>query len=279
MPVLPDASVETFRKHAFEPAHPALLPRGYQAHIPAAHAWFSQPGDAHESIRLNVDYFKNFGAVVVPLEITNNGKFARIETSIGFFLEFVYASDSTWLVPQPCTQQSDPPLRSLTSPSARIYIAQASLTDLPREMQADLPKPDLVLKAGKGDVYDSSLWLGQPPTYTPLHRDPNPNLFVQLAGKKLVRLYPPRTGSAVFFKVQEMIGGTASATMRGEEMMQGKEKELLEQEVWGDGEDTVDGAMHAELDAGDALFIPKGWWHSIKGVGGSINGSVNWWFR
>jgi len=33
------------------------------------------------------------------------------------------------------------------------------------------------------------------------------------------------------------------------------------------------------LEAGDGMFIPKGWWHSVKGVGKGIIGSANWWFR
>jgi len=146
-------------------------------------------------------------------------------------------------------------------------------------MQNDLPTPDIVLHAGKGDVYASSIWLGQAPTYTPLHRDPNPNLFVQLAGVKQIRLFKPEIGRAIFAKVQERIGGRASATMRGEEMMQGMEREALEKEVWaGEGEFRA-GAWEAEVESGDALFIPKGWWHSVKGVGEGMTGSVNWWFR
>lgn len=168
---------------------------------------------------------------------------------------------------------------ALDSSSAQAYIAQAPLSDLPRALHEDVPTPELVLRTGKGDVYDSSIWLGKSPTYTPLHRDPNPNLFVQLAGKKVIRLYEPRIGNMVFSKVQEMIGGSASATMRGEEMMQGQEKEMLEHEVWGDGQDKVGGVWQASLSAGDALFIPKGWWHSVKGIGNGMNGSVNWWFR
>jgi len=34
-----------------------------------------------------------------------------------------------------------------------------------------------------------------------------------------------------------------------------------------------------EVSPGDALFIPKGWWHSIKSVGIGVTASVNWWFR
>ena len=43
-----------------------------------------------------------------------------------------------------------------------------------------------------------------------------------------MRLCKPETGSSIFAKVQERIGGAASATMRGEEMMAGEEKRVLE---------------------------------------------------
>lgn len=300
VPTLPDATVDTFRQHAFEPAVPALLPKEYQLDMPAVTKWFEQTTSRREASLENklfltmyrIDYLSTWRSASLPMEITNNGEFVRIENTMGFFLDFVYASDSTFRQEKQSfygvtagTESSKQRTGANTPPSAhpvstaKIYIAQASLSDLPRLMRADLPTPEVVLKAGKGDIYDSSIWLGQAPTYTPLHRDPNPNLFVQLGGKKIVRLYAPRVGNAVFSKVQEQIGGSSSATMRGEEMMQGKEKELLENEVWSDSQDTIDGAWQAELDAGDALFIPKGWWHSVKGVGDDMNGSVNWWFR
>ncbi|KAH0344349.1 Clavaminate synthase-like protein, partial [Aureobasidium melanogenum] len=164
---------------------------------------------------------------------------------------------------------------------ASIYLAQASLSDLPSFLLEDLPTPELVSKAGKGDVYDTSIWLGQAPTYTPLHRDPNPNLFVQLAGKKQVRLFKPDLGNAIFHHVQASIGGAANATMRGAEMMEGAERAALEQAVWhpSSGAFWASEGLQCELGSGDGLFIPKGWWHSIKGVGQGMIGSVNWWFR
>lgn len=164
---------------------------------------------------------------------------------------------------------------------ASIYLAQASLSDLPSSLLEDLPTPEIVLKAGKGDVYDTSIWLGQAPTYTPLHRDPNPNLFVQLAGRKQIRLFKPDLGNAIFHHVQASIGGAANATMRGAEMMEGAERLALEQAVWEPHSDafwTAEG-LQCEVGPGDGLFIPKGWWHSIKGIGQGMIGSVNWWFR
>lgn len=295
VPILPDATVETFRKEAFEAATPALLPRQSFQDLPAVHKWFSKEPTKAGSISLNRPYLSRFGSTIVPLEISDNDQFTRVEQPLSFFLECVNAASSTFCkrpnryfssyVPgaraiRRTTESNDFFSASTTTvPTARVYLAQAPIQDLPRGLRDDVSTPDIVLKAGKGDVYDSSIWLGQAPTYTPLHRDPNPNLFVHLAGKKLVRLYKPDVGRAIFAKVQERIGGSASATMRGEEMMQGVEKKALEAEVWNDDAEFQRYAWQAVLENGDAMFIPKGWWHSIKGVGAGMTGSVNWWFR
>jgi hypothetical protein len=178
---------------------------------------------------------------------------------------------------------------STTLSSSSLYIAQCPLTDLPSSLQSDLPTPDLVTKSGKGDIYDSSLWMGRPPTFTPLHKDPNPNLFLQLAAQKVVRVFPPEVGRAMFDFVQAKLGHAGSASFRGDEMMQGPEREVLEEVVWADWlqgeadreemEAMRNAGFEALLDLGEALFIPKGWWHSVRGVGSGMNASVNWWFR
>ncbi|KAF4122701.1 JmjC domain protein [Geosmithia morbida] len=163
-----------------------------------------------------------------------------------------------------------------------LYVAQSSVSDLPQPLQADLPTPSLVRKSGKGDVYGSSIWIGTEPTYTPLHRDPNPNLFCQLHSQKVIRLLPPQLGERIFFEVQTQLRrrGGGSSRMRGTEMMEGTERALLYEAVWADGK-LADKFQQAELDTGDSLFIPKGWWHSVKSIGssGALNASVNWWFR
>lgn len=290
VPVLPNANLETFCQQAFDTETPALLPRRAFEGLPAVQEWFVKRSNGQQT-SLNHSYLYRFGATRVPLEISNNDQFTRIEQSFSFFLECVYAQDSTFQ-PQPShyfsayvpgaraikrTAKSNDffSASTLTAPTARVYLAQAPLVDLPQALRDDVPTPELVLKAGKGDVYDSSIWLGQAPTYTPLHRDPNPNLFVQLAGTKVVRLFSPGAGRNIFAKVQESIGGSASATMRGEEMMQGAEKKALEKEVWGRTDLYRSSAYEAELHGGDGLFIPRGWWHSIKGVGVGMTGSVS----
>ena len=91
-------------------------------------------------------------------------------------------------------------------------------------------------------------------------------------------MFVPEIGNAIFGRVQGLIGGGASATMRGEEMMMGEEKKMLEELVWGEGsEDELvqKEGWECEVGAGDGLFIPKGWWHSIKGIGEGMTGSVS----
>ncbi|ORY58370.1 hypothetical protein BCR35DRAFT_203875 [Leucosporidium creatinivorum] len=86
--------------------------------------------------------------------------------------------------------------------------------------------------------------------------------------------------------------------MRGEEMMRPGargERDALEKAVWEDKvgaevevAEAGKGLWEAKLEKGDALFVPRGWWHAVRGrksagVGETgeeeLNASVNWWFR
>lgn len=163
------------------------------------------------------------------------------------------------------------PLRSL-------YIAQYPIDCLPADYAADLPTPRLVKEAGRGDVYNSSVWMGLEPTYTPLHRDPNPNLFVQLRRSKVIRMLAPAAGDALYRDVRAALGMPGNSRIRGAEMMYGPERDLLHERVWADGGAHV---LEVEVGPGDAVYVPLGWWHSVRSVGGEagLNASANWWFR
>ncbi|PKY01878.1 Clavaminate synthase-like protein [Aspergillus campestris IBT 28561] len=268
--ILEDASVARFREQSFTPELPTILPRAHFQNLPAFERWFHP-----NTSRLNTTYLEQHGAdAFVPLELTqpptqsdaaSEPSFRHFHAPLSLFLQWIRAAE--------------------TEPQAsQLYLAQCQLLDLPAVLRDDFPTPELVAQAGRGDVYDTNVWIGYPPTYTPLHRDPNPNLFVQLAGQKVVRLLAPDDGQAVFASVRRQLGQRAdrgAAAFRGEEMMQGRERALLERAVWGDDGDASLPAhgYEARLDAGDGLFIPSGWWHSIKGVGEGVTASVNWWFR
>ncbi|CAI7595666.1 unnamed protein product [Penicillium pancosmium] len=277
---LPDSRITTFQQQCFLPEKPAILPRSEFLNTPARTKWFqtnsdngnglptNEPDPNQPIASLNTEYLQTHAAdAFVPLELTELidplasevQSFRQFHAPLHLFLEWMRVAK--------------------TSPQAtRLYLAQCQLLDLPTILRDDVPTPDIVARAGKGDVYDANVWIGHPPTYTPLHRDPNPNLFVQLAGRKIVRLLAPGDGQAVFANVRRSLGKSSdrgAAAIRGEEMMHGEERALLDEMVWGvpvsagsDGK-----GFEAVLDAGDGLFIPKGWWHSIKGVGEGVTAS------
>lgn len=255
--------LEVFRERFFIPGIPVVLPSGSYSELPAFPKWFCRSQRSSQTSELDQDYLLRFGDPMLPVELTRTlgGEQAEPEESFQRFhapLSFVLA----WI-------------RNAGSRTERIYLAQASVSDLPLELRDDLPVPDLVAKAGKGDVYDTNLWIGLAPTYTPLHRDPNPNLFVQLAGEKVVRLCEPTRGSAIFRETQQRLGKGSSEAIRGEEMMEGAERRAMEEVVWGKEGAGVQNMYEVRLSQGDGLFIPQGWWHSIKGVGEGVIASVS----
>ncbi|KAH0536179.1 hypothetical protein FGG08_006918 [Glutinoglossum americanum] len=259
---LSDTTVDHFRQHFFRPGLPVIFPRGQFADLPALKNWFRpKDGELHGSSELILDRSHILGhdEIMVPLELTSSGdNFQRFRAPLSMFVEWSQQATSS--------RTTD-----------RLYLAQASLSDLPQRLKNDFPAPTYVVNTGKNDIYDTNLWIGLAPTYTPLHRDPNPNLFVQLAGTKTVRLFEPTVGADIFTRVQEEANTNNSAAFRGDEMMKGRERELLENEVWG-GRPCGSATNRAlgyevQLGPGDGLFIPKGWWHSIKGVGEGITGS------
>lgn len=264
---LDDADVDHFREKCFAPELPAVLPQGHFEYFPAVTRWFRPCTSQPLASQLNTDYLQLHGAeAFVPLELTRaisdeEVEFRKFHAPLTLFLEWMRAAETQ-------------------SPTTRLYMAQCQLLDLPPTLRGDFPVPPLVSQAGRGDIYDTNVWVGYPPTYTPLHRDPNPNLFVQLAGQKIVRLIAPDKGQAVFASVRRELGRSSdhgAAAFRGEEMMQGQERSLLEAAVWGNGTSAFGDCQgyEAHLAAGDGLFIPKGWWHSIKGVGQRVTASVS----
>lgn len=288
---LPSWDVDEFRRLTFLPQKPCRLPQDSGNTPLAASQWFRENQEVASGLlgtdetsrifEVHEAFWDEYRDALVPLELTvwnedGSPSFERSEAPLRILLDHLSSTAS--------------PTESTTA--ASVYLAQCPLPSLPQVFRDALPTPRLVMEAGKGDVYDSSLWLGRAPTYTPLHRDPNPNLFVQLAGRKMVRMMPPQVGDLVFQKVQQAMHEHGRPGIRGEEMMVGRERRILEQGIWPTSESKSDDAtvaeintaMHkfgqeAEIRAGEALFIPRGWWHSLKSTGRGVSASANWWFR
>ncbi|KAI1734052.1 Clavaminate synthase-like protein [Xylaria scruposa] len=310
--------VDAFCYLAWEPAVPLHL-RGFH-HLPAMKTWFTGSNSEGEPVSLGDKLVSSADAIVSYELMTSSSRDGEHADACSMS---PLRGFQVWLKGQPTGNidgrplcalidhllalaegnqprflQFDAPLSLIiqasrynqsTDNSSRrmkqLYIAQSDIRSLPSALAEDLPVPMLVRRAGKGDIYSSSIWLGLQPTYTPLHRDPNPNLFCQLAGSKAVRLLRPRAGMSVFQDVRRRLGSSGSSRLRGSEMMDGPERNELHRAVWvGDRSDDAPPEKEiwqALLDPGDALFIPQGWWHSVRSVGreAELNASANWWFR
>lgn len=243
--------------NSFNANEPVIFKNSF-AELPAISRWFAPSTTDANSRDLNTSNLEQHDASIVHLELTRSTPnepptFERFEAPLSLLL----------------SHMTGPP-----TPELRIYLAQHSLANLSSPLQADLPTPTLLSKLGRGDIYASSLWMGKPPTCTPLHRDPNPNLFVQLAGQKHIRLVKPDVGRAVYERARLKAGGGGRANMRGEEMMVGKEMQALEEAVWDEKDEAIEG-VEAQLSAGDGLYIPLGWWHAVHGTGTGANASVS----
>lgn len=238
-----------------------IVLQNYFGGIPALSTWFKPSAIDEGFHELDKAHLERYSSTIVPLELTRStlgvehsqtSSFERFEAPLSLLIASIIGPQDL---------------------STRLYLAQCPLEDLPTELKADIPTPRIISCVGRGDIYSSSLWMGRPPTRTPLHRDPNPNLFVQLAGRKVVRLMTPVAGKDLYMRVRA--GGHAN--MRDEEMMVGEENERLEDAVWNDGLTANNGVEGWEvtLKSADGLFIPVGWWHSVRGIGIGVNASVS----
>jgi hypothetical protein len=303
---LESIDLHEFRHKAFIPQTPILIttkgdsktssadPRTLACSITAAVKWFEQLDSESElssqASILSQHYLSPFGATILPYEyIVDKNHTSVIDNGTGSQDFGGESQELSEILENLSKGSSDGAFHRFNAPLAlflqtcklkskpRLYIAQAQIADLPKQLRDDLHTPRLVKEAGRGDVYDANIWVGIPPTYTPLHKDPNPNLFVQLASSKSVRIFRPSVGASIFREVQLRIGQTSSSTLRGEEMMEGPERDALDEVTW--GEPVGNEGYEVVVRRGDALFIPKGWWHSIKSIGTGVNASANWWFR
>lgn len=281
-------NVKDFQDQAFHANLPLLITRSTEhcadtaadTEIPAAKQWFMPTRDGTRT--LNDQYLQKFEHVLLPYELVSysviDNPMLNGDNSSSTMITRDNTSALSRFVESVSFRRFTAPLQLLLAASQsdnppQLYIAQAQLEELPKALRNDIPTPHLVLEAGKGDVYDANLWMGIPPTYTPLHKDPNPNLFVQLSGSKIVRLFAPTDGLAIFRNAQTKVGGQASAAFRGEEMMNGPERRELEDAVWSCSSNSR--GYEVVVRPGDALFIPMGWWHSIKSIGRDITASVS----
>jgi hypothetical protein len=142
----------------------------------------------------------------------------------------------------------------------RIYMAQFPLFERIPKLQDDVTTELVNDILQLGEKYSTSTWIGKK-SLTPLHHDPKAltNLFVQICGRKKVRLFSPEMDKRKLNVGEGTLRNTAGVDVWGE----------LD---WGEG-------FEGTVGEGDGLIIPRGWWHSLRSDEDVFNISVNWWFK
>jgi hypothetical protein len=143
----------------------------------------------------------------------------------------------------------------------RYAIQQQSITKHFRELTADIEPPRL-LDANR--ISSMNLWISGKSCKTPLHIDDTPNFLAQIFGRKRVILFSPDESKNLYPGVDlpmphcsrvDVFAPDFGAFPRYSEAIQRK--------------------LVLDLNPGDILYLPKGWWHAVESVNVSI--SVNFW--
>ncbi len=132
-----------------------------------------------------------------------------------------------------------------------------------------LEKPELAPLLAEitppADIFDTesiagraSLWFGPGGTCTPLHHDTTNILFCQLHGRKRIDLVSPLETSLL-----DDVDGFYAGRRSGEILDEGADE--------GEGAPRV---LRVELSAGEALFLPAGWWHEVTALETSLHVSL-----
>lgn len=172
---------------------------------------------------------------------------------------------------------------SLTTSTSTLvgYVAQQDLLSLSPTLSSHCPPLPHTTAGPRGDreQWRTNTWIGPQGTFTPIHRDPYENLFVQVVGRKRFHLFPP--GPEPFLYLQKegtqmntSTVPTEACLLRGEgegDEVRSNEFPLLEEAA------KQQGAAHVEVEAGDALFLPRGWFHCVASL--TTSASVNFWWR
>jgi hypothetical protein len=245
-----DTDLATFRNEILPRNEPAVL-RGLLRDWPAVRA-------ASDSNRALCDYIKRFD-VGRPVETllgdpTIEGRFFYTDdlSSVNFLRqsERISVTLETLLLH---AEDQEPPA---------IFIQSASIPEhLPRfseENSLDFADPSAIPR----------IWVGNSITVT-THYDISDNIACVVGGRRRFTLFPPD-------QIRNLYVGPIHFTLAGQpvSMVSLEAPDLVRYPRF---EQALRTAQVAELEAGDAIFIPYLWWHHVKSLE-RFNVLVNYWW-
>lgn len=156
---------------------------------------------------------------------------------------------------------------SINSLTKRLYVLKSNLDELP-EIKDDITLPDFS-QALNHMEHSAHLWIGQSDTHTSLHFDEYDNIFLQIYGEKSILLFPPK--DSPFLNPCKPNKETGLRNIHRSHISC---TDMLDHVNHPSNRTTP---YHVHVQPGDALYIPKGWWHEVRGLSKPTI-SVNYWF-
>ncbi|KAA8902039.1 hypothetical protein TRICI_005959 [Trichomonascus ciferrii] len=155
----------------------------------------------------------------------------------------------------------------LSSATETGYLAQYNLFNQYPELKEDFVVPDICCLGDSDDPPIMNAWLGPKNTVSPLHTDPHHNVFCQVVGYKHIRLYSPSQTQDMYPRgVENGIDMSNTSQVN----LESNERVKFPNFPWDSD------YLETTLNPGDAVFIPKGWWHHVRSLSSSI--SISFWF-
>ncbi|UZJ57121.1 hypothetical protein CBS101457_006441 [Exobasidium rhododendri] len=161
------------------------------------------------------------------------------------------------------------------------YLAQQNLFENSEELTRQCPPLPHTVAGSRGaqEQWRRNVWIGGSGSFTPIHCDPYENVFVQVVGSKRAHLFPPSVAKYLrLFPASTSQSNTSSIPVE-DVLLAGSRSLSSKDGEYADVEEALfhPESRHVSLEAGDALYIPRGWFHCLRST--SISASVNAWFR
>lgn len=118
------------------------------------------------------------------------------------------------------------------------------------------------------DGVEPRVWIGNAVTIA-AHHDPSENIACVAAGRRRFTLFPPDQVANLYPGPFELTPAGATISM--------VDFDAPDFELYPRFREALDASLTAELEPGDAIFIPYLWWHHVRSVE-KVNMLVNYWW-
>ncbi|XP_045833668.1 uncharacterized protein LOC123924744 [Trifolium pratense] len=160
---------------------------------------------------------------------------------------------------------------SLEDVPDQIYLAQVSIMNNDRQekvqlgtLMEDIQTPPIL---GAKELSSINLWMNNAQSRSSTHYDPHQNLLCIVSGRKQVVLWPPSASPSLYpMPIYGEASNHSSVAL-----------ENPDYSIYPRAECSMEFGQKVVLEAGDALFIPEGWFHQVDSNDLTI--AINFWWR